>query len=180
MLIWDKIWTIFILIVPWQRRKFGYGNIFYILVWGVIWATWIEPPSPAHSLLVALVSGPALFLGSSRQQRDAGIKQLSLSCPGFWPSPPKQSQVLPCQRHNQNNHGTLLWSQQTKVSSPNWESSGLTGMQGLGPKKIQTWVWLQMNTAVMSSCRCHRIRWSLPCWEISRKGSSSETDLFAL
>lgn len=137
MLIWVKIWTIFILMMPWQQKKIGYRNISYILVWGVFWATWTEwvPFSPAS---LCPVSAPALFLERSRQQRAAGIKQLSLSCHGFWPSPPKQSQLFPCRTHNQSNHVTLFQSQQTKVSSHNWEGWGLIGMQGTGAKTIQS------------------------------------------
>lgn len=119
-------------------------------------------------------------LENSRQQQAAGIKQLSLSCHGFWLSPRRQSQVLPCHMPNQSNHVTLFRSQQAKVSSHKWESWGLTGMQGLGPQQTQAWLWLQMNAALMTPSRCHETRWSLHCCEISLKGSSSETDLLAL
>lgn len=39
------------------------------------------------------VSAPAVFLESSRQPGAAGIKQLSLSCHGFWPSLPGRVRV---------------------------------------------------------------------------------------
>lgn len=87
---------------------------------------------------MALVSAPALLLESSRQQQAAGIKQSSLFCHGFWPSPPRQSGAsLP---HALSEQSCDTISKSTKVSSHNW---GLTGMQGLGPKEIQAWVGLQ-------------------------------------
>lgn len=53
------------------------------------------------------VSAPALFLESSRQQRAAGRKRLSLSCHGFWPSPPRQSQGFPCHTQSEQSCDTI-------------------------------------------------------------------------
>lgn len=66
-----KIWTIFILIMPWQWRKFGNRNK-SLLVQGVLWATWLEggSSSPAHRLLLARVPAPAATPGS--ESRDPG------------------------------------------------------------------------------------------------------------
>lgn len=76
-----------------------------------------------------------LFLENSREQGAAGIKQLSLTHHGFWPSPPKQSQVLPCHMHNQSS--VALFQNQHQRWAPTAGKAEGWGMQGLGPKEIQ-------------------------------------------
>lgn len=90
--------------------------------------------------------GCCLFLESSRQQGAAGIKQLSLSCHGFWPTPAEAGISL------QGTSRAILWHYlQIKPKGELSQLGGLrlAGMQGLGPKKTQAWLWQQMNTALM-------------------------------
>lgn len=123
----------------WKEKQ-----ISYLLVQWVIWATWIEgiSSSPVHGLLLATVTATAVTAREQEktQQQAEGIKQLFLSCYGFWPFPPRQSKILLCHMQNQRDHMELLQGQQTKVSSHSYESGGFTVMQGLGPKQTQAWV----------------------------------------